>query len=791
MASFRIPVPASALLAAATLALHACSDSPAGPRTPASIHVVGSAAQQETVGATVEISFMVRDAAGRPIAGQTVRFEPRGGGSLSRMSALTGADGVASAGGWILGTTAGTNELRAVVASDIETIVSVQTVPAAPAELVLLAQNVRRALAGSRLEPAPGVRLQDRFGNGVPNESVEFAAAAGSGVLTDTQVMTGADGSARPGSWRLGAAAGLQSIAARAGEFAVAIEVEAAAGEATRLLILSGANQVARVGTAVQVSPSVQVTDDLGNPVAGASVEFAAREGGGTLEGAMQISDERGRATLGVWILGTRAGLQSVSASIAAASLVIEAEALPDAPVTLEKISGDEQTARPGALVTPTPAVKVSDRYGNGVPNVAVRFEVTAGGGGIGRQEVLSSPDGTATPEAWALGSAAGDNALAVTAAGLTVSFRATAAGEPVIAERIVKFAGDGTSCPLSTSECRFAVRVTDLLGRPLAGRDVDWTTPEGSNVATTSDERGFVTSTNLTVSAVAGEYRQSARLGSTGEELTFTYRLVPAGGFDVDLRFVGTVTSSQTETFEAAARAWERVITGDLAAVSLNVAANECGIDHPPLNETVDDVVVYVLVQEMDGVGGILGAAGPCLVRADDGLPALGVVLLDRADVEEIEQKGLLFDLAAHEIGHVLGIGTLWKPRDLVSGAGTSDPVFVGTATRPRFQLAGGSTPFGVPLENTGSAGTREVHWRESVLTRELMTGFLEPTGNPLSAITVASLADLGYQVNYGAAVDFTLQPSAAHAQWQHAIGERIYMQELSLPPPRRVRVR
>ncbi len=31
------------------------------------------------------------------------------------------------------------------------------------------------------------------------------------------------------------------------------------------------------------------------------------------------------------------------------------------------------------------------------------------------------------------------------------------------------------------------------------------------------------------------------------------------------------------------------------------------------------------------------------------------------------------------HEMGHVLGIGTIWQARGLVSGAGTSNPLFTG----------------------------------------------------------------------------------------------------------------
>jgi hypothetical protein len=57
--------------------------------------------------------------------------------------------------------------------------------------------------------------------------------------------------------------------------------------------------------------------------------------------------------------------------------------------------------------------------------------------------------------------------------------------------------------------------------------------------------------------------------------------------------------------------------------------------------------------------------------------------------------------------------------------------------------------------VENTGGAGTRDSHWRETILQAELMTGIIEQPGvpMPLSKVTIASMADLGYQVDYSKA--------------------------------------
>ena len=52
--------------------------------------------------------------------------------------------------------------------------------------------------------------------------------------------------------------------------------------------------------------------------------------------------------------------------------------------------------------------------------------------------------------------------------------------------------------------------------------------------------------------------------------------------------------------------------------------------------------------------------------------------------------------------------------------------------------------------MENKATAGSSDSHWRESVLDKELMTPALDAGQvNPLSAITIQSVKDLGYAVD------------------------------------------
>jgi hypothetical protein len=180
--------------------------------------------------------------------------------------------------------------------------------------------------------------------------------------------------------------------------------------------------------------------------------------------------------------------------------------------------------------------------------------------------------------------------------------------------------------------------------------------------------------------------------------------------------------------------------------------------------NEVIDDVLILAQGTAIDGPGMILGQAGPTHLRpASAGaaafLPAKGIMSFDTADLARMEAAGTLNDVITHEMGHVLGVGTAWEQKGLLQGAGTSNPTFSGPGAMEEYlTLRGGGRRRRVPVENTGSPGTRDGHWRETVFHNELMSGYISEPGNPLSRITVASLADLGYQVDLDAADPFEL---------------------------------
>jgi len=216
-----------------------------------------------------------------------------------------------------------------------------------------------------------------------------------------------------------------------------------------------------------------------------------------------------------------------------------------------------------------------------------------------------------------------------------------------------------------------------------------------------------------------------------------------PASQFSINFNYSGDPQYQQYFT-NAAAR-WSQVILNDLPDVN------------SPTYGFIDDLLINVNIAPIDGAGGILGQAGWDLRRSGtNGLPYHGTMTFDSADVAGMVANGTFGSVVLHEIGHILGLGTLWDTFGLRSGSS-----YIGTnAVNAYRQLAGNNSLTGVPLETGGGAGTALAHWSEASFDTELMTGWAEAPGvaMPLSTVTIGSLQDLGYTVNYGAADPYSL---------------------------------
>ena len=212
---------------------------------------------------------------------------------------------------------------------------------------------------------------------------------------------------------------------------------------------------------------------------------------------------------------------------------------------------------------------------------------------------------------------------------------------------------------------------------------------------------------------------------------------------YTIDIHYTGDAAYQQY--FTRAAATWMAIITADVPDVN------------DPTLGFIDDLRIDASVVAIDGAGGILGQAGPRSFRAGTQLPYLGMMQFDSADLAGMVSRGILQDVIEHEMGHVLGIGTLWTRLGLINP--TAHSYSGANALREYRTLTGNPAAASVPIESGGGSGTMNSHWSEAVFDRELLTGYAESAPPmPLSRLTIGGLQDLGYSVSFATAEAFTV---------------------------------
>ena len=255
-------------------------------------------------------------------------------------------------------------------------------------------------------------------------------------------------------------------------------------------------------------------------------------------------------------------------------------------------------------------------------------------------------------------------------------------------------------------------------------------------------------------------------------------------GNLHIELRYVTPPgdnpepTAGQVVIFERVTRRLERVVTRKLGRVGVSLDAGECSDSSPRIQETVDDLLVFVIIEQIDGyssagAGTAVAQGTSCLVRGKTHHPIVSYVRLDAADIGWLEEVGMLEPVFLHEMIHAIGFGNVWGPKFFDYLESPSKPFSAGADTHfsgpnavEAFDLIGGLTYTRrkVPVENN-ALPQADTHWRASVLKGEIMQPFLEPGRAPaLSIVTLRSLEDLGYAIDRTQADQFQLSSTAAN---------------------------
>ena len=404
---------------------------------PGALQVVAGSGQRAPVGRKIPnpIVAQVFSRGGLPMAGISVRFVPSESNDGVEPAMVMSNQGGVVHGTWTLGATPGRQHLTL----SIEGVDSVVTVTA---EADPLRANTRigglgdslAGVVGETLPQSVGVRVTDSLGVALADIPVAWKTMNG-GTIFAANARTDSLGEARV-QWVLGPKAGMQRALVQVGNPRIippfTLMARAEAGGPAALAVTRGKDQVGAVNAPLAQAIVFQVTDQHGNPVAGASVRLQPESG--DVSDPLPITDQTGKATVR-WTLGRKAGSQRLTARVQAidAVVTVAARGRPLGAANLA-VSGPAS----GALGQPLSAplrILATDAYGNPVADVQVALSTSTGT--VAPVKVMTDDHGVAQAR-WTLGSKAGEHQLKAmvkgTDAQATWTVRAGPTVKPVVA---------------------------------------------------------------------------------------------------------------------------------------------------------------------------------------------------------------------------------------------------------------------------------------------------------------------------------------------------------------------
>jgi adhesin/invasin len=259
-----------------------------------------------------------------------------------------------------------------------------------PSVIEVLAGNGQNGLVGGQLPESLVVRVTDLQDRPVQGQSVVFVMTGDStGQLLPDTVVTDASGRAAS-RWQLGIAAGVQQVVARVigATLPLTATFSATADPAppSILALVSGNNQAGQVGDLLPESLEVALTDEYGNPIIGADVQWTAQHG--SVSSGVSTTGSNGRAAV-QWTLGLLPGTQHVNAAFAGVNgspVLFTASATVGPPPRLVIYTQPSATVTSGEVFPQQPMLQVEDNLGNPIlqGGISVTVSISSGGGTLG-----------------------------------------------------------------------------------------------------------------------------------------------------------------------------------------------------------------------------------------------------------------------------------------------------------------------------------------------------------------------------------------------------------------------
>ncbi|HHH7768026.1 TPA: inverse autotransporter adhesin IatC [Escherichia coli] len=364
------------------------------------------------------------------------------------------------------------------------------------------------------------VRVEDQFGNVLPEQTVTFTVTKGAAVFANAgqsaDIRTDAHGMA---------AVDLSSTVADASTVEAKINQSSDSKTVNFIADVSTA-QVAELvvikdGSEADGSTAntlrVKVTDAFGNTLAGQTVSVLADNGATVAPTVITEPD----GTVEISVTSQTAGASTVTASINSSSLSrnvtfvadVRTAQIADLVVTRDNSVADGSTAN-------TLQVRVTDAFGNALAGQTV--SVLAGNGATTAPTVTTQPDGTV--EISVTSQTAGISAVTATinnsTASQNVTFIADVSTAKIADLVVIK---DGSEADGSTANT-LRVRVTDAFGNTLAGQTVSVLADNGATTAPTVITEPEGTVEISVTSQTAGTSTVTASINSSSLSRTVTF---------------------------------------------------------------------------------------------------------------------------------------------------------------------------------------------------------------------------------------------------------------------------
>ena len=632
--------------------------------------------------------------------------------------------------------------------------------------------------------------VRDQNGKAMPNASVTWTGS-------DPAVFT-VEGSG-PVATVTAVANGLGTLTATAGQASGTASVSVVQTPAG-LDIVSGNDQEALRGTALAELLVVSVAEQTGGVIPGVVVTFApADDRSGSVSESQVTTGEDGTAST-MWTLGD-ARRQMVVATAGELTGTFRAVATADPPIPDYTIVGELEPSRFDPLDTETIEVRVHmTNLGDGASSGPFTVRFTVDGMELGAVQVDPiEPDGMGTATITAGPFEAGERRIGVVIdpdaeleewndanndAEVSVTVKqqqAIALGDSVVF--------DGAEGSIQLFRVEVEEQMNQVLTVRLDGPDgdgdlfVDFNVHRPSSIVDDRHQRRCYSWESGTAEVCQfypvreGTYYILVHAYETFGDATLkvTAGEEPEEPFDLELVIVDAVTTSQNGIITQVAERYESMIgLGDFDA-TWSSPADDCAPGMPELvSQALDDISIYVMVGPLDGAGNVVGMSGSCVIRTGfggwAGMPGLGAVVLDEADIAQLESDGVLEAVVTREMARALGFSPVaWSfhgflqnpslPEDAEPDA-DADTHLNAALVVAAFNAAGGEGYAGAraPLENGAMPGISDTHWRQSVFGDEVMTPYLTGDSQPLSRITLEALYEVGYELDVMMADPFTL---------------------------------